>query len=398
MKTIRHFLATALFMAFMSYSNAQISVMGNVIDNGNPVSGIVVALDWGTGVDSVLTNSSGQYSYSINSTATQGAVSATIIDCNGYNISVNGSWYPGSTSITMSDLNYCSSNTFDVTLDLSFINNSGAVSADLSWDNGATFTTINTNSGGAYSTVYNTTASGTMVLNYSDCNGANHSLNEAYSYTNNYILISGEDYCPTTPPACQAMFYLNQDQDSMQNPIPNSIIVTDFSTGTGLTYTWDFGDGSPTYTGTNFNHVYASTGTYILCLTIDNGNGCTDTYCDSLNVNSNGMLSGKSDGSFTLIMGNGDNNTITAGVSENNSELGISIYPNPANSFVNIKLNNSINGQTNLRIVDLSGKVVYNSTIENQTTNIDLSGLNKGIYMVIVNSDTQNYNSKLVIK
>jgi len=402
MKTIKHILATALMMAFVSFSNAQVSVTGNVLDNGNPVVGILVNLVWDTGADSVLTDATGQYTYSINSAAGQGAVTATIVDCNGYNISETGGWYPGSTTVSIADIQYCASSSFVVSLDVAFNNASSAVAFDLSWDNGTTFSSLNTNSSGSYSTTYTATSAGTMILNYTDCNGVSHSLTDNYSFTNDYLAFTNEDYCPTTPPACQAMFYLNQAQDSMQNPLPNQIVVTDFSTGSGLTYTWDFGDGSPTYTGTNFNHVYASAGDYILCLTIDNGNGCTDTYCDSLNVGANGMLGGKSDGSFTLIMGNGDNNTITASISENSKDLGVSIYPNPANSFVNVTINSSINGVANVNVVDLSGKIVYNSTIGlvsgEQTLNIDLSNLNKGMYMVIVNSDTQNYNTKLVIK
>ena len=50
--------------------------------------------------------------------------------------------------------------------------------------------------------------------------------------------------------------------------------------GDDLTYTYDFGDGSPEASGvglTEVNHVYADEGTYTLTLTVDDGNGATDT-------------------------------------------------------------------------------------------------------------------------
>jgi PKD repeat protein len=48
-------------------------------------------------------------------------------------------------------------------------------------------------------------------------------------------------------------------------------------------YNWDFGDG---YTGTGQNpiHVYTSLGSYTVCLTVYNSNGCYDTYCETITV------------------------------------------------------------------------------------------------------------------
>ena len=56
---------------------------------------------------------------------------------------------------------------------------------------------------------------------------------------------------------------------------------------TGLTSSWSFGDGtSGTSTG-DITHLYASPGTYIVCLTISNFLGtCTDTFCDSITIGS----------------------------------------------------------------------------------------------------------------
>jgi hypothetical protein len=40
-----------------------------------------------------------------------------------------------------------------------------------------------------------------------------------------------------------------------------------------LTYTWDFGDGTPTAPGQNVTHVYSSAATYTYALTVDDGDG-----------------------------------------------------------------------------------------------------------------------------
>ena len=53
----------------------------------------------------------------------------------------------------------------------------------------------------------------------------------------------------------------------------------------GNTSQWYFGDGS-TSSVLNPNHIYASAGTYVVCLT-STGQGCTATYCDTITVGAN---------------------------------------------------------------------------------------------------------------
>lgn len=53
----------------------------------------------------------------------------------------------------------------------------------------------------------------------------------------------------------------------------------------GLTYTWDFGDGSPMGNGSFTTHSYANAGTYPVCLFMNDSLGfCNDTVCDTINV------------------------------------------------------------------------------------------------------------------
>nr|MBP7270695.1 PKD domain-containing protein [Bacteroidia bacterium] len=52
----------------------------------------------------------------------------------------------------------------------------------------------------------------------------------------------------------------------------------------GLTYSWDFGDGT-TSTVANPSHTFPAPGTYTVCLSIADGAGCSDTYCTAITIN-----------------------------------------------------------------------------------------------------------------
>ncbi|MFK8038156.1 MAG: T9SS type A sorting domain-containing protein [Crocinitomicaceae bacterium] len=73
-------------------------------------------------------------------------------------------------------------------------------------------------------------------------------------------------------------------------------------------------------------------------------------------------------------------NTVGLGISEN-SNLTFTVFPNPAKSSLNIESEDVIQS---IRIVDLSGKLVYeNKTISN-LENINIEGLSSGLYNIEV--------------
>src|SRR6185437_11244428 len=55
------------------------------------------------------------------------------------------------------------------------------------------------------------------------------------------------------------------------------------SVGTGLTYSWDFGDGA-TSTSNTPTHTYAGVGTFTNTLIVYSTNGCSDTTVQSVTV------------------------------------------------------------------------------------------------------------------
>lgn len=74
------------------------------------------------------------------------------------------------------------------------------------------------------------------------------------------------------------------------------------STGSGLTSTWSFGDGSSGTSNGDITHVYPSSGMYYVCLSVSNFLGtCSDTYCDSvlINTGTSGMCQGSVNSYFS---------------------------------------------------------------------------------------------------
>jgi gliding motility-associated-like protein len=75
--------------------------------------------------------------------------------------------------------------------------------------------------------------------------------------------------------------------------VDDSVTFTNFSTGSGLAYEWQFGDGG-TSTLTSPKHAYA-TGTYTVTLIATDANGCKDTF-----IAANYIIAASPVASFTL--------------------------------------------------------------------------------------------------
>ena len=82
-----------------------------------------------------------------------------------------------------------------------------------------------------------------------------------------------------------------------------------------------------------------------------------------------------------------------AGIKEINGEK-INMYPNPASDYVMLLSN----GNGNLEIFDITGKIVYTSKINKNTQYIDVSSFEKGYYIAKVSSNDKIYTQKLIIK
>lgn len=87
------------------------------------------------------------------------------------------------------------------------------------------------------------------------------------------------------------------------------------------------------------------------------------------------------------------------GVESNLLVSEISLYPNPASSFVNVSFEKPFKN-ISLFIYDQLGRRVMNKDFENVDTNIQISlnGLKKGVYYVQITSETSKTTKKLIIK
>jgi hypothetical protein len=81
---------------------------------------------------------------------------------------------------------------------------------------------------------------------------------------------------------------------------------------------------------------------------------------------------------------------ITVGTNNNFEQNEIAIYPNPANNTISVNLKNN----STFNILDLTGRLVIASKVENNT--IDISNLNKGVYILQTNSVNGTINTKFL--
>jgi PKD repeat protein len=136
--------------------------------------------------------------------------------------------------------------------------------------------------------------------------------------------------------------------------------------GEDYSYIWNFDDGgfseaqNPVYT-------YQNTGTYMVCLVINNECG-GDNFCKNVQVTS--LLS-----------------------STEPEREKIKLYPNPASAQLNIT---GPPFGTAYRVTDITGKVVKTGIYENQNW-LDVSNFNEGLYLVEIISNGQKVVKKFQV-
>jgi hypothetical protein len=139
----------------------------------------------------------------------------------------------------------------------------------------------------------------------------------------------------------------------------------------GVSYLWDFGDGS-TSTTENPWHQYAENGQYTVSLTIMN-------ECDTIVI--------------TKVV------SITVGINEISFNDGIMMYPNPAKEVLNIDLTELEHQTVQVQLFNLTGQL----QLDHQLTGagirtIDITGLTKGIYLVKVTAEDRITTQQLVVQ
>jgi hypothetical protein len=77
-----------------------------------------------------------------------------------------------------------------------------------------------------------------------------------------------------------------------------------------------------------------------------------------------------------------------------------SIYPNPASTLVNLSLNKQVSNAIKIQVCSIQGEQLINKNmlIKNETVQLNISGLSKGVYFLKANDGISETTKKLIVK
>ena len=134
------------------------------------------------------------------------------------------------------------------------------------------------------------------------------------------------------------------------------------------------------------------------------GAGCTDTYCNSVSVNQDGIYEGMvleeeanyARSGFTIQV----LNELPNGMTEEPALDELALWPNPVNAAFNIGLRSSLSGNELVNVIDLTGRAVIEQsariTAGENRINIPVDQLNSGMYLVRLSSGNNVMNIRFV--
>jgi PKD repeat protein len=197
---------------------------------------------------------------------------------------------------------------------------------------------------------------------------------------------------------CSAGFMILSSPSSSNGLI--NIINT--SQGNNLFYTWSFGNGFISNNPLPFTTIN-NAGIYEICVSIlDTVNGCGDTFCDTITIDSLGNVyrSAMSGNVGILVSGAPQPNALLTTVDVKDASSDISIVPNPSNGIFNINTN-WMQGSSVVDIIDLTGNIVQSKTINTtkgqKTVSLDIQDVANGTYLVRVVSNQRVQTVKLLV-
>ncbi|MCS6934117.1 MAG: PKD domain-containing protein [Chitinophagales bacterium] len=200
-----------------------------------------------------------------------------------------------------------------------------------------------------------------------------------------YIDVAIDNIRFTPEKSCEAYFNLQVYQ-----PHTGYFLGQNLSIGNGLSYHWTFGDGNSSNLPYPV-HIYNTPGNYTICLTVSDTLGCVSTYCDSTFY-----LNNPTDSNISQLVILPDSFQVPVMVHEtlDANPTSILVYPNPADSYVTI----SVNNHTVERIVMMDANGAILGSVEGQGANqLDIRHLQAGIYFLEIKLTSQHTQSHPVI-
>lgn len=182
----------------------------------------------------------------------------------------------------------------------------------------------------------------------------------------------------------QPFFYFRQNFASI-------IELVDSSNNLHCSYKWFWGDGSIDSGIAMPSHTYLNGGSYEVCLELfDTVNNCPKMFCDSLFVDSNGIMRSV----FTVnVVSPTSHTTSIISLEEKNS---IDLFPNPTTNYVIFSSNEIIDFYS---IIDIHGKEIKSAIkTSKKSSEIDFSSIGPGIYLIkFVSKNNKTYYKKIIV-
>jgi len=75
-----------------------------------------------------------------------------------------------------------------------------------------------------------------------------------------------------------------------------------------------------------------------------------------------------------------------------------SMYPNPTSGVLNISIPSSVDGNVELRLMDVAGSLVESHVVTAGINSLDLSSISKGVYLVQLTSQNGTYSQRVIVE
>lgn len=92
--------------------------------------------------------------------------------------------------------------------------------------------------------------------------------------------------------------------------------------------------------------------------------------------------------------------SLNTGIEEESDNVKINLYPNPVNNLLNVRISLKDASAGTLRIIDINGKVVWESKFENRSIledQIDVSQFQSGVYALWVKTDKDHLVKRILV-
>lgn len=163
-----------------------------------------------------------------------------------------------------------------------------------------------------------------------------------------------------------------------------------------------FAEGGP-YTSPGFKVIpltFQNSGCYTLTVNDASGSGLNNGQYIIADLNSNILWAGKS---FTYKAISEFAYDITIDIPEASNIQTFSVYPNPVSDNLNIEFNLNQNSNVKLTMTDMVGKVIYQNNSKTEAAgllnyNINTSGLNSGMYLLLLQVGNETFTQKVTVK